>query len=216
MAATPEERDRMLGVFDGIASWLEPAVRRVAGASEDVLNRARGVFDGLIDELPYVDRPDHVMADPMFACAASLAVYQVLRRRGVDAHTWGAATYALPAVTEDPEDGKRWRADAQASQRDAHANEFVFELVTPEGGRGYGTNITSCAICHLFGKHDAMDLVPYMCAFDDVTSRAGGTGLRRTGTIALGATHCDFRFQPGGEPLSLAEQFPERIRVSDE
>ncbi len=156
------------------------------------------------------------MAEPMFACAASLAVYQVLRERGVDAHTWGAATYSLPAVAGDPEEGERWRADVAASQRDAAPDEFVFELVTSEGGLGYGTNIRSCAICHLFGRHDAMDLVPYMCAFDDVVSRASGTGLRRTGTIALGATHCDFRFQPGGEALTLAEQFPDRIRVRGE
>lgn len=76
-----------------------------------------------------------------------------------------------------------------------------------------GMNITSCAICHLFGKRGAMELVPYMCAFDDVVSDAGGQGLRRTGTIALGATHCDFRFRDGGEPLRLAEQYPDRIRL---
>ncbi len=76
-------------------------------------------------------------------------------------------------------------------------------------------NITSCAICHLFGNHDAMDLVPYMCAFDDVMSAAGDQGLRRTGTIALGASHCDFRFQQGGEPLPLAEQYPDQIRLKN-
>ena len=75
-------------------------------------------------------------------------------------------------------------------------------------------NIKSCAICHAFSKYDAMDLVPYMCAMDDVASEIGDLGLRRTGTIALGATHCDFRYERGREPLRLADQYPERIRTA--
>ena len=56
-------------------------------------------------------------------------------------------------------------------------------------------------------------MVPYMCSFDDVVSDAGDQGLRRTGTIALGASHCDFRFRQGGKPRRLAEQYPERIQL---
>ncbi len=74
-------------------------------------------------------------------------------------------------------------------------------------------NIKSCAICHAFSKYDAMDLVPYMCASDDVVSDRGGQGLRRNGTIALGRHECDFRYERGGEPLRVAEQYPERIRI---
>lgn len=56
-----------------------------------------------------------------------------------------------------------------------------------------------------------MDLVPYMCATDDVVSDRGGQGLRRTGTIAVGAHQCDFRYKRGGEPLHLAPQCPQRF-----
>ncbi len=102
-----------------------------------------------------------------------------------------------------------------ATLRGAAANEFEFELLDADESGERGMNITSCAICHLFAKHDAMELVPYMCAFDDVMSAAGDQGLRRTGTIALGAKQCDFRFQQGGKPLPLAEQYPDRIRLQD-
>ena len=77
----------------------------------------------------------------------------------------------------------------------------------------WGMNIKSCAICHAFSKYDAMDLVPYMCASDDVESDRGGQGLRRTGTIAVGAHQCDFRYKRVGEPKHLAAQYPDRIRV---
>ncbi len=57
-----------------------------------------------------------------------------------------------------------------------------------------------------------MAFTPYMCATDDLVSDQLDQGLRRTGTIALGAHRCDFRYKAGGEPLRLAEQYPEKIQ----
>ena len=74
-------------------------------------------------------------------------------------------------------------------------------------------NIFSCDICHQFSKFDAMDLVPYMCALDDVLSDRFDQGLRRTGTIAVGAAQCDFRYERGGEPQRMADQYPNKIRI---
>ena len=125
--------------------------------------------------------------------------------------------HSLPVVIPPggDDDAERSRTDADASQAGAAPNEFVFETVEAGQNTGRGMNIKSCAICHLFGQYDAMELVPYMCSFDDVVSDALGQGLRRTGTIALGAKHCDFRFQDGGEPLRLAGQYPDRIRLDE-
>ena len=33
--------------------------------------------------------------------------------------------------------------------------------------------------------------------------------------LALGAGSCDFRFKAGGEPLRVAELYPDRIRLAD-
>ncbi|MCZ6616861.1 MAG: L-2-amino-thiazoline-4-carboxylic acid hydrolase, partial [Gammaproteobacteria bacterium] len=77
----------------------------------------------------------------------------------------------------------------------------------------WGMNVKSCGICYQFSKYDAMDLVPYMCATDDVMSDLGHQGLRRTGTIAVGAHQCDFRYQRKGEPGHLADKYPDRIRI---
>ena len=64
----------------------------------------------------------------------------------------------------------------------------------------------SCPICELFSKHDVEEVVPYLCALDDKMSELMDMGLRRSGTRALGASCCDFRYQAGGEPHSLRSQ----------
>ena len=217
MSTTPEQRDRLLAFYDAVSRWMRPAVVSLAEEADAVIASGREIFDGLIDELPYADRPDHVMASSMFSCAAMLALFEVLREREIDAHAWGRAIHSLPVVLPQGGDDnrERMRADAEASQSDARRNEFAFELVGADEHTDGGMNVTSCAICHLFGKRGAMELVPYMCSFDDVMSDARGQGLRRTGTIALGAAQCDFRFKQGGEPLRLAGQYPERIRLKD-
>ena len=91
--------------------------------------------------------------------------------------------------------------------------QFVFEAFLGDRSEyDWGMNVKSCAICYAFSKYDAMDLVPHMCATDDVVSDRDNQGLRRTGTIALGAKRCDFRYKRGGEPLHLAPQYRDRIR----
>ncbi|MGI9432227.1 MAG: L-2-amino-thiazoline-4-carboxylic acid hydrolase [Myxococcota bacterium] len=220
MPATAEQRERVLRFHHAVSRWLKPAVGAVVPPSDvdGVQERAARRFEEMLDELPYADRPGHVMFASMFACAAMLAVFRVVREHGVDAHTWGRACHTLPPGVEPSDEAseRRSRRDADASQQEAAPNEFVFEMIDVEGEGARGMNITSCAICHLFGRYDAMELVPYMCSFDDVVSDAGKQGLRRTGTIALGATHCDFRFRDGGEPLRLAAQYPDRIRLEPE
>ena len=148
-----------------------------------------------------------------------------LAERGVDVHDFGAGMVdGLARAPEqpaefptDPEGRQkalaRMIAAADASQANAAPGEFVYEAFAGEEDGTWGINIKSCAICSFFSKYDAMDLVPYMCATDDVVSDKGNQGLRRTGTIALGAHQCDFRYGTGGEPLRVAEQYPERIRL---
>jgi ribosomal protein L37AE/L43A len=46
---------------------------------------------------------------------------------------------------------------------------------------------------------DAKELTPYLCNTDYVISKAMGTGLRRTMTLAWGCEKCDFRYVKGGE-----------------
>ena len=202
---------------------IQPYLRSLVTRDDvdEVMADAAEEFAAMVDEIPYADRPHHTMALSALGCAATLAVYKAVRRRGVGVHEFGRAVHAAPLPPPDPTVDRekvleQMRREARESQESAKPNEFVFEFVKgDDGDTDWGMNVISCAICHQFSTHDAMDLVPYMCALDDAASDAGDRGLRRSGTIALGAHRCDFRYKQGGRPQRLAAQYPERVQLAD-
>lgn len=211
-------------VVRAVFDFMRPRLDRIAGAfvadADAAVAEASSIFLQMLPEMGYVDDPAHPMAVPLFFSNANLALYEVLRHRDVDAHAYGRvmledlAQNPVPEPSEDADSLARLAAAADASQRAAKPGEYVFAWI--EGGPGFdwGMDVRSCAVCAQFSKFDAMDLVPYMCAADDAISDANGQGLRRTGTIALGARRCDFRYHRGGEPLRVSEQYPDRIHIT--
>lgn len=61
-------------------------------------------------------------------------------------------------------------------------------------GLGYGVDILECGICKLFNKHGYSKYASILCEVDEITSNLAGLKLIRTGTIANGASKCDFRY----------------------
>lgn len=81
-------------------------------------------------------------------------------------------------------------------------NGFLAHIITDKTetyGLGYGIDIIECGICKLFKKHDYQKYSSILCEVDEVTSNLAGLKLIRTGTIALGAKKCDFRFVKNNE-----------------
>lgn len=75
---------------------------------------------------------------------------------------------------------------------------FIAHIITDKEetfGLGYGIDIMECGICKLFKKHDYYKYASILCEVDEITSGLAGLKLIRTGTIANGATKCDFRFK---------------------
>ena len=200
-------------------------------AASSAVDAAESEFIDMLSDIAYRENPDHQHAGDLFGSAMNLALFLVVRDQGIDAHRFGAAMIerinkALAALRSkrsraepkqpDPGAAQTFIDAMQESQTSATPGEFVYEYLPDESNRDTGDwafNIKSCAICHHFRKYDAMDLVPYMCASDDVMSDSQGRGLVRTGTIALGSKHCDFRYQKGGTPKAVADLYPDRIRV---
>lgn len=189
--------------------------------AQPVLEKTAIIFNQMLADMAYVDKTDHPMASSVFDSCATLAVYLTLKERGVNVHDFGCAMLTSLAqsslkpvdVGGDPKSLADFIASSKASQKDAAPGEYVFEaFVGDQRDFDWGVNIKRCALCILFAKHDAMDLVPYMCAMNDVLSDKGKWGLRRTGTIALGAQQCEYKYKHGGEPQRLAKQYPDRIR----
>jgi hypothetical protein len=80
----------------------------------------------------------------------------------------------------------------------AHPDGFAVDIITDPKetfGLGYGFDIIECGICKLFTKHRAGNYTKILCEVDHLTSSLAGLDLIRTGTIANGATKCDFRFK---------------------
>lgn len=88
-----------------------------------------------------------------------------------------------------------------------HPDGFVLTIIVDEKetyGLGYGIDIHECGICKLFNKHGYQKYAPILCEVDEVTSNLAGLKLIRKGTIANGASKCDFRYAPAlpGHPGS--------------
>jgi len=196
---------------------------RFVSGTDAVIAEASAIFDEMLPSLAYVDKPQHPLASALFICSVNLSLYLALKKRGVDVHAFGNAmlnglTRAPIPVPQESDEALRERLAqfavlAEASQTNAEPGEDVIEFVSGENEDfEWGYNVKSCAICHQAAKYDSMDLVPYFCAVDDVMSDKGNQGLRRSGSLAVGAQHCDFRYKRGGEPRRLAGQYPEQIR----
>lgn len=75
---------------------------------------------------------------------------------------------------------------------------FIANIITDKQetfGLGYGIDIIECGICKLFKKHNYSKYASILCEVDEITSGLAGLQLFRNGTIANGATKCDFRFK---------------------
>jgi hypothetical protein len=191
-----------------------------------ILSEASQTAEGMIPDMAYSASPEHPMAGSVYFCNASLAVYLALKSRGVDVHQYGEQmllemrrTYNPPKDTPQKPVKDQLAALMEAgndSAQGARPTEFVYEVqISPDSKADWSMTVKSCAICSSYSKHDAMELVPYMCATDDIMSDAAGAGLRRTGTIALGAKQCDFRYKKNGIPSRVAENFPEQIQLRE-
>ncbi len=101
----------------------------------------------------------------------------------------GAALFA-PASLEAI---KQW---AEASQKRLYPGDWVIKAV-PGDGKTFdlGYDYTECGAVKYFKAQGVLDVAPYFCINDFLASRAQGTGLARTGTIAEGNAVCDFRYK---------------------
>ncbi len=85
----------------------------------------------------------------------------------------------------------------KVSQR-AHPDGFVVRVLTDKKetlGFGYGIDILECGICKLYTKHGLQKFTPLLCEIDHITTALAGLKMHRSGTIALVASKCDFRYE---------------------
>ncbi len=182
--------------------------------TESIIQQTRQEFESLLFRLPYIGGDDNPLTDTLIQSAQFLAIYRVLKSYGKPVEETGEVCYLMTeaALCNSPRvlvrlSGKnrfnrlsvgQLKQQAVRSQEREYPGGWVYQVVDGDGKNfDYGVDYTECAICKFYHAEDADELVPYVCLLDYPVSKALGTGMTRTTTLADGAERCDFRFKPG-------------------
>ncbi|WP_420628032.1 L-2-amino-thiazoline-4-carboxylic acid hydrolase [Candidatus Leptofilum sp.] len=177
-----------------------------------VISEIDAELERLIPEIPYIGSKNNALTDTMEQMTTLLAIYYVLKRHGYSTEEIGSLAQRMGrAWTEQfPRlarrligrfymsvwNRKRAAKKAAVSQERRYAGDFVTEVVAGDGRTyDWGVNYIECGIVKFFRQQGAEEFAPYMCEIDNLLFPAIGIELIRTGTIANGQTHCDFRFK---------------------
>lgn len=128
----------------------------------------------------------------------SLALYKVMKARGIPAKVTGKIIYdaiteqvrqlpVSPAQPLSPEDIQIKRKQAERSQKRRYPGDWVWEFVEGDGVEfDYGYDFTECGTQKFYHKKGADTFLPFFCFFDFATNKASDWGLTRTMTLAEG------------------------------
>lgn len=199
-------------VCAGAEKWLAP---RTSGRTAKAITAdAKRRFERLLPGMPDIGGQDN-RNQPFLVMAGWLtALYQAMREKGRSAADAGRLLYDLNAAdwAALPRQRartmgkalfsrryltalKKWAAD---SQKRRYPGDWVVRVV-PGDGKTFdvGYDYTACGAVTYFRAQGVAEVAPYFCLNDFLASKAEGTGLVRTGTIAQGAALCDFRYKRG-------------------
>ncbi len=143
--------------------------------------------------------------------AATLALHEVLLRHGISAAESHRLIYDIgwriyvqmgeapllvaSAVTRDPHKRLKLATDLFRTFPFGPPSYEWRDVISADGSIAF--DCTKCPVAEFFAKHDASELcVQTFCRLDFPLAEKWGGRLHRTGTIASGATVCDFRWEP--------------------
>ncbi|MFX1563555.1 MAG: L-2-amino-thiazoline-4-carboxylic acid hydrolase [Promethearchaeota archaeon] len=185
--------------------------------SEKALEKTIQEFDSLLPQLPYIGGDKNPLTKNLVFSAAALALYRVLKAHSKSVEETGRILYeSIEAEAATVSRFKRWLARrliwsrfvknrlkrmAAESQKCLYPENWVGIYIEGDGKNfNLGLDYTECGICKFYHKQGADELTPYLCILDFPMSRARGSGLIRTTTLAEGGDRCDFRFKRGHVP----------------
>lgn len=218
------QRDKLLKVHAQMMALGRPPLAERFGAelAGRLIVETGPEFERLIPDIPYVGGDANSFTELMIQSASLLALYRVLQRHGETVDEIGAVVRCMAEgwVSRYPAALRRllgrlylsrfWRErtrrKAQASQARRYPGEFVYEVVDGGPDFAWGVNYLECGVVKFFQAQGAEALTPHMCVLDYLLFPSLGIDLRRTGTLAQGCTHCDFRFRRGRTPAGLPDQ----------
>ncbi|WP_232286114.1 L-2-amino-thiazoline-4-carboxylic acid hydrolase [Solidesulfovibrio carbinoliphilus] len=207
-------RDRLLADFKGVCAGAETwlAARTSGPTAKTVAADALRRYETLLPGIPDIGGQSN-RNQPFLTMAGWLtALTQAMREKSLPAKDAGRLLYDLYAAdwaAVPPQKAKAMGASlfspayfasledwAATSQKRQHPGDWVGKAV-PGDGKTFdlGYDYTECGAVKYFKAQGVAEVAPYYCLNDFLASRAQGTGLVRTGTIAQGAPVCDFRYK---------------------
>jgi hypothetical protein len=207
-------KSEILAIFDDHAQAWRPFIASQYGDEfvNIILREAREVHEALIPEIPYIGGDENHMTRHLIRSTTSLAFYKAMKARGKTAKETGKIIYdsvvervSRPGAPIRPrgelspkERMRRERARAKRSQERRYPGDWVYEVVEGDGVEfDYGIDFIECGTQKLYHAQSADEFLPFYCFLDFATSKASGSGLARTITLAEGYEKCDFRFRSG-------------------
>jgi len=211
------QKSRLLKDFDKMVARVKRVLISRYGEepAKALIGESRQEYEALMPQIPYIGEKSPML---IFLLPTSrwLAVYRALQKRGAIVEDGGrliyemmeAETKAIPRPVRrlmgylwfSPLFLRRVRKRAAESHKRQYPGGYVFTYIEGDGKDfDWGIDYLECSSCKLLKAQDAMELAPYICAVDKVSSELLGWGLTRTMTLAEGFEKCDFRFKKGGE-----------------
>lgn len=179
-----------------------------------VTREAASRFSSLLPRLPDVGGEQNIDIPYLPIAAWYLALYRPMQAHGKSAADVGRMIYDLNETdlrrypkAQALAAGARWfsrpalekmqRWAAWTQKREYPANWVATFIMGDGRDFDFGYDYRECAIDKYLQSQRAAELAPYVCLNDFLKSRAFGTGLRRSQTLAQGDTVCNFRYKKG-------------------
>jgi len=211
-------KDRLLRDFESVFRKTRPLlVSRFGEATTvEISDETREEYEALIPKIPYVGGKEPFTRF-IISTAQYAALYKVLQNHGLSLEEVGQLIYDITDGLLSTYPGfiirllkigsifskrfvRRVRERAEESQRREYPGDYVFSFIEGDGVEfDYGVDYTECGVCKFLEAECALELAPYICKLDLLSSDKFGWGLKRTMTIAEGYPICDFRFKKGGK-----------------
>ena len=212
------QKSRLLKALDKSLKYIRQTLTSHYGTAfaDQIVAEAQQEFEQLLPELPYIGGKKNRLTMILVFSAGALALYRVLKAHGKTVKETGKILYdAIEAQAATTSRLKGWMLQRltwsrymknklkkmclESQQRLYPENWVAYYIEGDNDTFDIGIDYTECAICKFFHKHGADELTPYLCLLDFPMSKANGTGLVRTTTLAEGGNRCDFRFKRGRE-----------------
>jgi len=209
-------KEKLLKDFNGVFKRSKPfLISRFGESTPRFIEETRREYESIIPMIPYVGGIE-TFTRYIISAAQYTALYRVLQNHGKSLEEAGQFIYDfteaflnsypklfLRFLTGDIFSKKlreKAKKGAEETQKRVYPENFVLSYVEGDGVEfDFGIEYTECGVCKFLEVVGAMELAPYICNVDIISSDKFGWGMKRTMTIAEGYPTCDFRFKKGGK-----------------